>query len=181
MRVRDKTRDLFVELMIQFWGSEAGSNFLAQDFKGRNDATILLQSHFVPPRPTQSNHHSSSSLSVFFSLTSLRVLFSLDSFDQENRSAAAAGQCRPTRTAQNKKIGSLNVTMALRLVTSRVAASASSRSLAVAVRSTNGAFVWWKLSCVGFFFCTSRAQFPDLLSVMSSSSAFSSPSHHQFP
>ena len=111
----------------------------------------------------------------------LRVLFSLDSFDQENRSAAAAGQCRPTRTAQNKKIGSLNVTMALRLVTSRVAASASSRSLAVAVRSTNGAFVWWKLSCVVFFFCTSRAQFPDLLSVMSSSSAFSSPSHHQFP
>ena len=80
-----------------------------------------------------------------------RVLFSLDSFDQENRSAAAAGQCRPTRTAQNKKIGSLNVTMALRLVTSRVAASASSRSLAVAVRSTNGAFVWWKLSCVFFF------------------------------
>ena len=41
MRVRDKTRDLFVELMIQFWGSEAESNFLAQDFKGRNDATIL--------------------------------------------------------------------------------------------------------------------------------------------
>ena len=77
----------------------------------------------------------------------------------------AAGQCRPTRTAQNIKIGSLNVTMALRLVTSRVAASASSRSLAVAVRSTNGAFVWWKLSCVVFFFCTSRAQFPDLLSV----------------
>ena len=64
MRVRDKTRDLFVELMIRFWGSEAGSNFLAQDFKGRNDATILLQSHFVPPRPTQSNH-----LVLFFSLS----------------------------------------------------------------------------------------------------------------
>ena len=60
------------------------------------------------------------------------ALDSLDSIGPKSGSAAKA----------TKSIGSLIriVTMAFRLVTSRVAAVASTRSLAVAARSTNGAF-----------------------------------------